>query len=414
MPNLRPLNLQKNSRSISSKLKRVRKITARFMPLIFVAGFFIVIAFFISVFSGSSSVVTQILSGTSLKSAGSRVNVLLLGIAGGRHDGANLTDTIMVASYDLKNDDVILFSIPRDLWLPAFQTKANAVYQMGLKDKNALALAKTVMGNVVGLPIQYVLRIDFGGFEEAVNVLEGIEVLVDKTFDDFNYPVVGKENDLCGWEEKEMDFDEGKAKELNIPAGKRKVFINSEGKIATDSAEEDKGPRYFSCRYEHIHFDKGPNILDGSLALKFVRSRHGTNGENSDFARSKRQQKVLEAVKEKLLSLETLSSPSKLKELLSAFGSSVDTDISVKDAVEFFKLSRKVGNIQSFVIDDSPKANLPNNRNSLLVHPPRDAYGGAYVLVSLDDDFSIVQGYVRKILIGEISEYDATASARTR
>ena len=147
MQKLRALKLPQNGQ-IKSKLQRVRKITRKLIPFLFVTGFLMALAFFLSTYSGSSSVVSQILSGTSLKTSGGRVNVLLLGIAGGAHDGANLTDTIMVASYDLKNNDAYLISIPRDLWLPSFQSKANAVYQTGLSQKNGLGLAKTVIGNI--------------------------------------------------------------------------------------------------------------------------------------------------------------------------------------------------------------------------------------------------------------------------
>ena len=77
-------------------------------------------------------------------------------------------------------------------------------------------------------------------------------------------------------------------------------------------------------------------------------------------------------------------------------------------------MSKKLDKTYNFVLDDSPKSGLPDGRKSLLVHPLASDYGGAYVLVSQDDDFSIVQEYVRKILGGEITEYDATASARSR
>ncbi|MEK7120473.1 MAG: LCP family protein, partial [Patescibacteria group bacterium] len=242
--------------------------------------------------------------------------------------------------------------------------------------------------------------------------LDGVDILVDKSFVDYNYPIEGKENDLCGYVEKEMDFNESDAKKLNIDPGKRKVLIAPDGQIATDSAEEDKGAKYFICRYEHISFDSGLTHMNGETALKFVRSRHGTNGEGSDFARSKRQEKVLEAFRKKILSFETLSSPSKLSELIKTFGKSIDTDISTKDALEFYKLSKKIDKINTFVLDDSAKVGLPDGRKSLLVHPLPVDYGGAYVLISQDDDFSLVQAYVRKILTGEIKEYEASASAR--
>ena len=95
-------------------------------------------------------------------------------------------------------------------------------------------------------------------------------------------------------------------------------------------------------------------------------------------------------------------------------GKSIETDISVKEVIEFYKLSKKLAKINNFVLDDSPKKDLPDGRRSLLVRPNAGDYGGAYVLVSQDDDFSIIHDYVRKILSGEINIYEATASSRTR
>ena len=308
-----------------------------------------------------------------------------------------------------------MLSIPRDLWIPDLAAKINTAYSYGQeRNDQGKLLAKTAVSQVTGKQIDYVLVVDFDAFINLVDHLGGIDVNVRRTLDDYKYPILGKENDLCGLEEKEMDFNEEEAKKLNIDPGKRKVLISSDGSIATDSAEEDKGIKYFSCRYEHINFEKGQIHMNGKVALSFVRSRHGTNGEGSDFARSKRQQKVIEAIKSKILSLETLANPQRVSDLVKTFGRSIDTDISVKDTLEFYKLSRQISRIQSFVLDDSKKVGLPDGRTSLFINPPRDEYGGAYVLISEDDDFSIVAGYVRKILKGEITEYDATSAARPR
>ncbi|MCR4306324.1 MAG: LCP family protein [Candidatus Daviesbacteria bacterium] len=414
MKTLRPLNLRRSDNDNPLKLRRVKKIFKKLFPWILVIGIFMALAIFLTTFSGTSSYVTSIISGTSLKSSEGRVNILFLGIAGGRHDGSNLTDTIMVASYNLKTNEADLISIPRDLWLPFTQSKVNAVYQKGLSQGDGLDLAKTVIGNILDIPIHYALRVDFRGFVQAIDAIEGIDVLVEKPFDDYLYPIEGKENDLCGLEEKEMEFNAEEAKKLNIEPGKKKVLIDKEGKIATDAAEEDKGIRYFSCRYEHISFKKGQMHMDGAMALSFARSRHGTNNEGSDFARSKRQQKILEAVKSKILSLETLANLQRIGDLIKTLGKSIDTDVPIKDTLEFYKLAGKVRQTRSFTLDDSPRIGLPDNKLSLLVNPPRGTYGGAYVLISEDDDFSTVHGYVRKILTGEITEYDATAAARAR
>lgn len=410
---LRPLKIARGEKD-KLKIRRVKRIFKKLFPWILVIGIFMALAIFLTTFSGTSSYITSLISGTSLKSSEGRVNMLFLGIAGGRHDGSNLTDTIMVASYNLKANEVDLISIPRDLWLPSLQSKANAVYQKGLSSGDGLDLTKTVIGNILGIPIHYGLRVDFRGFVQAIDAIEGIDVLVEKPFDDYLYPIEGKENDLCGLEEKEMEFNGEEAKKLNIEPGKKKVLIDKEGKIATDAAEEDKGIRYFSCRYEHISFEKGQMHMNGAIALSFARSRHGTNNEGSDFARSKRQQKVLEAVKSKILSLETLANPRRIGDLIKTLGKSIDTDIPIKDTLEFYKIAGKIERTQSFVLDDSPKIGLLDNKRSLLVSPARGSYGGAYVLISEDDDFSTVHGYVRKILTGEITEYDATAAARAR
>jgi len=389
---LRPLRLGKS--------RKARQFT-KLIPFISIIAVLTFLAIFLTTLSGSNSVIDLVFSSSNLKSTNDRINILLLGIAGGVHAGSNLTDTIMVASYDLKTNQVYLFSIPRDLWMPALKSKANAIYQIGLSQSDGLGLTKTVMGNVLGVPIHFSLRVDFRGFVQAIDAIDGIDMVVDKSFDDYLYPSQGKEDDLCGSVEKEMEFSEEDAKKLNITPGKKTVLITKEGQIATDSAEEDKGIKYFSCRYEHISFDKGETHMGGAVALAFVRSRHGTNEEGSDFARSKRQQKVLEAAKNKILSLETLANAQKVTELVKALGKSIDTDISVKEAIELYKLSRKLAKINSFVLDDS-----------LLYHPPASDYGGAYVLVSQDDDFSIVQRYVRKVFSGEITEHEQSSNPR--
>jgi anionic cell wall polymer biosynthesis LytR-Cps2A-Psr (LCP) family protein len=65
-----------------------------------------------------------------------------------------------------------------------------------------------------------------------------------------------------------------------------------------------------------VSFKKGPQHMDGKTSLTFVRSRRGTNGEGSDFARSRRQQKVLMAVKEKVLDLGMLLHPKKISTII--------------------------------------------------------------------------------------------------
>ena len=127
MKQLKPLRFGKSEKDNPIRVRRVNQILGKLIPFILVIAVLSGLAIFLTTLSGSTSVVNYIFSGSSLKSSSNRVNVLLLGIAGGTHDGRNLTDTILVASYNLKTNEVFLFSIPRDLWLPALRGKANAV-----------------------------------------------------------------------------------------------------------------------------------------------------------------------------------------------------------------------------------------------------------------------------------------------
>ena len=244
-------------------------------------------------------------------------NFLISGYGGGNHDGAYLTDILMIAHVDMEKKKTVLISLPRDIWVKIptksgddFHEKINAVYQMGLFNKNypdipekyadeqgAAQLMKEVIGNVVGLPIDNYVSIDFEGFTKAVDLLGGVDVDVEITFDDYEYPVTGKEKDLCGKEEKDLP-------DLL--------------KIATESPT-----LAFPCRYEHLHFDKGITHMDGETALKYVRSRHSLQDGN-DFGRAKRQQRFLQAVKDKVISVGFIT---KLPSLLDEMQNYIRTDI---------------------------------------------------------------------------------------
>jgi polyisoprenyl-teichoic acid--peptidoglycan teichoic acid transferase len=189
---------------------------------------------------------------SAIKSENGRVNILILGKGGKGHAGADLTDTMIFASLSLTNHSITLVSIPRDIWIPEIRAKINSVYHYGnvqLERGGGLNFAKQVASKVTGQPVDYALAIDFSGFQDIIDTIGGVDVSVDRSFTDTKYPIAGKENDMCG------------------------------------------GDITFACRYKTIHFDKGIIHMDGATALEFARSREGDNGENTDFARSVRQQK---------------------------------------------------------------------------------------------------------------------------
>ncbi len=360
--------------------------------------------------TGTPSVVSFVFGGgSSLKIEDGRLNVLLLGTAGGNHDGPNLTDTVMVVSYDVKLHKTDLISLPRDLWIDGHKAKVNTLYQIGLNKGDGLELVREEVGNVLGIKIPYGVRVDFNGFIKAVDLVEGVEVDIERPFDDYSYPVPGKENDLCGLKEEEKEIGEEEANSLGVKPGNLRVLVDMENKIATAAAEPGKSIEFtdiqvfklFPCRFEHLSFTKGLTKMDGETALKFVRSRHGNNNEGTDFARSKRQQKVLQSFREKILSIGTLSDLSKITGLIKTFGSSVDSDIPVGQYPEFVKLIKQSEETKSYVIDSTGK-------DPLLIAPPSWQYG-AWVLIPPDNDFTKIHQYVSDIFSGK---FDASESAK--
>lgn len=306
----------------------------------------------------------------SLKKTDDNINLLLLGIGGGTHDGPNLTDTIIFASINPVTKKTTLVSIPRDLWVPDLGAKINTAYAFGEEKRKGggLILAKAVTEKILGQPIDYVVRIDFAGFVKSVDSIGGINVNVERSFDDYAYPIEGKENETCGHTQEEID------------------------KLATSSAELE----VFPCRYTHIHFDKGIQNMNGKTALEFVRSRHALGEEGTDFARSKRQEKVITAFKDKIFSLQTLANPLKLMGLYSALSENIDTDVQQSEFDDFIRLAEKMksGKIQSAVLDfGNQEKNLPG----LLANPPigKD-YSNQWVLIPRigNGNFSEIKNYV--------------------
>lgn len=333
----------------------------------------------ISIVGGSSKI--------NLEQKDGRTNILLLGSDKrniGAESGRNtLTDTILVASIGNVDSDVVLISLPRDLWVSnytlengyPYSSKINEIYtNAGMEE------LKKQIEVVLGIPVHYHAMVTFDLFENVINILGGIDVNVEKSFTDYAYPIEGKESDLCGRSREDADkiIEDAKEEGLNL---------------------ENIALSNFPCRYETLKFTAGLQNMDGNTALKYARSRHGDNGEGDDFARSKRQQNVIMAIKDKALSLETLINPSKLKELYDQYATNVETDIDLQSVQSFYSLSQKLDfeKVVSIVIDNGNDA----DKGGLLYHPTDSTlYGGAYVLIPQSGDYSQIHAYVQKYLFG--------------
>lgn len=173
-----------------------------------------------------------------------RINILLLGMEGPR------TDTIMVASFDPEEKQLDLVSIPRDTYYPrdgydrADKKKINAVYG----DTGIEGVEAAVSDVLLGMPIDYYVKVKYDGVEKVVDSLGGVPV---------NVPM-------------RMKYDD----------------------------PYDDPPL-------HINLQKGNQVLLGEEAVQFLRFRKnndGTGYPDGDVGRTRAQQEFMKAAFKKTLS----------------------------------------------------------------------------------------------------------------
>jgi len=298
----------------------------------------------------------NILTGNAppIKQFQGRTNIVVLGISGGERDGADLTDTIMFFSIDMVKKDVVLVSVPRDLWIPTLKAKINTAYHYGEEKKpgeGGLVLAKSALSEALGQPVAYAVLLNFADFKTIIDTVGGVDVNVQVAFEDDKFPIPGKEEDFCA------------------------------------------GDPDFLCRYEHIRFDKGVQHMVGETALKYVRSRQAHNGEGTDFARGRRQQEVLLALKEKLIERNLLKNPNQALELLTTIDTIVKTDMTWAEKIvlgNFFVRNQAIA-LRRISLDSGDTV---QGKAGYLINPPLWAYNGVWVLVPRTGDFAQIHEHV--------------------
>jgi len=263
-------------------------------------------------------------------------NVLILGYGGPGHEGAALTDTMIIAHIIPKEKKIFLISIPRDIWVPIPMKdgnqyfKLNHAFAIGLDQtqyQNKLPkyqgiaggglLAEESVSLVTGLKVDNFVSMNFDGFKNIVNLLGGASVNVPYSFVDEYYPLKGKEDDVCGKTDEEMKL----------------LHATLSGQLLE---------KEFKCRFEKIEFKKGSQVMDAETALKFVRSRHSEINGN-DFGRSQRQQALIIAVKNQILKVGSIP---KIIPLLNNIAKNVQTDIDIKTAINLMADNYQLSDIQ--------------------------------------------------------------------
>ena len=222
-----------------------------------------------------------------------RVNVLLLGIDQrvGMADPAR-TDTLLLLSLDPATRTAGMLSLNRDVWikLPGLDRsgKINTAHFIGEVEHypgGGPALAMKAVQATLDVPVPYYVRVNFSAFEKLIDLIDGIDVLVDAPIDDPDYPDAG-------------------------------------------------------FGYKPFAIDAGWQHLDGPTALKYARTR-ATAG--SDLDRVRRQQQVIMAVRDKIIKNQLLPQLlMQVRPLLQSLGGSLQTNLTPGQLYELAQLAVQI------------------------------------------------------------------------
>jgi len=319
--------------------KKVVLITALVLILLLFGGFFYKAGFTFSKILVIKNIAWEKIFGELPNSNYSpptdkdRINILLLGIRGiNDKNGGLLTDSIMMVSFKKSTGQVAMISIPRDLYIKMpgenYMAKINAAYALGLENyQNGLEYAKKTIGYITGLYTNFSAAVDFDAFEKVINDIKGITIHLDEKF----------------VEDKQWWCDE-----------------NGQ-----------------DCRPFII--EAGDQTLDGETALFYIRSRFSSN----DFDRARRQQQVMSAIKDKLLSLGVLTNPLIINDLLETTSDHIRIDTMPWEIPSLIKWAQKADkdNIIRKVFDTSSSGLL---KQTILEN-------GIYVLLPEQGDFTEIR-----------------------
>jgi LCP family protein required for cell wall assembly len=283
---------------------------------------------------------------------GKQVNLLLMGYGGAENDAPYLTDTMMVVEIDPASHRLVEASIPRDLQVgiqafangQTYDNKINTAYEVGMydnywhgkkpqytgiKDRGG-NLAMDTVSQVTGIHFDGYMALDFKAFRQVVDALGGVDVCLPSALDDNQYP----------------NYHDG-------------YMANG------------------------IHFKAGCQHVNGEQALELARSRHAVQaGEASDFARVKRQQLLLNAIRKKATSIDAIT---RAGPLMDALQQDFSTDLTLTDLRIIYGWSKQVS--------DSSIGRVAVDTSNLVF------VCGNYILCPLDQTYGMMHWYFGHLLV---------------
>ena len=269
-----------------------------------------------------------------------------------------LTDSMMLATFNLKTFTVTQVSLPRDLWIDQYKTKANALYFYGYEKtpQDPTTFPKSVIQDITGVPIQYVVVLNLDTVAKVIDALDGVDIQIDRSFTDEQFPKPGVD-------------------------------------VATV-----RDPKLL---YETVQFSQGIEHMNGARALMFIRSRYSKDPiEGSDEGRMMRQQKIMQAMMSKVVSPDILRNPIVLGKLYALYRSEFSSAIPFGQIVA---IGRYMGRqrihgqntIPALHIKKATISIQERGQKGVLFHPDPKKYGGQWVYIPVEPTWNGLRNEIR-------------------
>jgi LCP family protein required for cell wall assembly len=282
-----------------------------------------------------------------LKQTNGFTNMLVIGMDTRKNNSGLLnTDTIALISFNHETGETMLLSIPRDFYSQKYVTRINAVYAFTKErdDADPFKYLKDEVSNITGQEIHYFTTVEFDSFTQIIDEFGGIEVCPEDAFT-AQYP-----NDY---------------------------------------------PKAGESQWLFYKFDKGCQTVSGDKALVYARFRYVSKGPSSlasDFSRARRQQEVIEALKDRALAqdMSITDRASTYWKLIQNFMDNIDTNIGFEDVLA------GLGNLEK-ASKDPIKVVLDPNFGGINAYIVTDSSSGAYYIKAKDPTYSKIQEQLDKI-----------------
>ncbi|NCN82834.1 MAG: LCP family protein [Candidatus Pacebacteria bacterium] len=242
-----------------------------------------------------------------------------------RGDIPPLTDTMLLASLDLKTGTLHLLPLPRDIWNEAYKTKINALLAYGIEryPEKPEQFPEEVIEEMIGIPIDYTVVVAMDTLADLVDTLGGVAVSVPTSFIDTEFP--------------NPDVD------ITIERDPKKL-------------------------YKTVSFSKGTETMSGQRFLEFIRSRHSDSEEGNDLARSQRQQIGFAALLQAATQESVVKQPTTIGKLFAFYESAYVTALPLNDIAAIAKAVVE-NSVSSVTIDSRTLTVRPSVKDGVLLHP---------------------------------------------